>query len=83
VIENAQRKQRLEQLAFIIKVKKEEREVLKEERDGYQKLISQGVVGGLDLELQKMRDGLKPLRELLDKMKAKLEELCLEQQLDK
>jgi capsular exopolysaccharide synthesis family protein len=68
--ETVARKMRLSQLDFNAAVKKEEREKLKEERDALQKLITSGVGGGLDI--QAMRDQLKPQQELLDKHNATL-----------
>lgn len=76
VIEAATRKARLEQLAFTIKVKKEEREQFQDERDNFQKKINQSVGGGLDI--QAMRDQLKPQQDILDKTNLALASLRME-----
>jgi capsular exopolysaccharide synthesis family protein len=71
---------RLNDLVTGIEVKKGERERLKEERDGLQKLIAVGVGGGLNI--QAMREALKPKRENVEKVNAHLEQLKLANQLD-
>jgi hypothetical protein len=56
------RKNRAADLEQSIKIKKEVREKIKEERDTYKKLIDAGVGGGLNI--QNMRDALKPQKEM-------------------
>jgi hypothetical protein len=72
---------RIAQLATDIEVKKVLREKLKEERDGLQKLIAAGVGGGLNI--QAMRDALKPQREQLDKINTHLAQVRLDKFLDR
>lgn len=78
-IENANRKGRLAVLDTLIKIKKEEREKLKEERDALKKLIDVGVGGGLNIAA--MRDALKPQKETLDKTNVMLTKLRLDAKL--
>lgn len=72
---------RIAALGTEIEVKKENREKLKAERDGLQKLIAQGVGGGLNI--QAMREALKPQREQLEKIHAHLAQVRLDQHLDR
>jgi len=78
-IENATALARVIQLDTTIKVKKEEREKLKEERDALKKLIDVGVGGGLNIRA--MLDALKPQKETLDKTNVLLTKLRLDAKL--
>jgi hypothetical protein len=70
---------RLGQLATEIEIKKEIREKLKIERDALQKTMLGGVVGGLDIE--RMRDALKPQRDALYQIGTRLAQLRVKEQL--
>ncbi len=78
-IEGAARQGRAAQLDYQIQIKKEEREKLKEERDAFKKLIDVGVGGGLNI--QAMRDALKPQKETLDRTNVTLAKLRLDAKL--
>ena len=71
--ERAEKLARLGPLVTEIDVKKVSREKLRDERDAFQKLINQGVGGGLNI--QAMREGLKPQREQVEKINAHLAQL--------
>jgi len=73
-------KQKLTQLETTITIKKENREKHKAERDGLKKLLAAGIGGGLNI--QAMKDALKPQREQLAKVEAHLAHLRAEQQRD-
>lgn len=62
------------------KIKDEERAKLKEDRDALQKVIAQGVGGGLNIEA--MRKALVPQRETLDKISSLVAQLRVERTLD-
>jgi capsular exopolysaccharide synthesis family protein len=79
--ELAVKQARIAALKTEIDVKKETREKLKAERDALQKLIAQGVGGGLNINA--MREGLKPQREQLEKVNAHLAQVRLETYLDR
>ncbi len=81
VRERSLKQLRVAALGTEIDVKREHREKLKAERDGLQKLIAAGVGGGLNI--QAMRDGLKPQREQLDKINTHLAQVRLDNHLDR
>lgn len=62
------------------KIKTEERERVKSDRDALSKLIAQGVAGGLNIE--SMRKSLVPQRETLDKINSLVAQLRVERSLD-
>lgn len=76
-IDTANKKERVMQLEGRIVVKKEEREKLKEVCDILKKLIDAGTGGGIDI--QALRDSLKPQKESLDKINVELAKLRLKQ----
>lgn len=78
-LENVNRQQRIAQLDQLHKIKTEEREKVKEERNEWKKMIDAGVVGGLDI--QTLRDALKPQKEMLDQTNAALAKLRMDQKL--
>lgn len=77
--EAAGKKDRLSKLEFSITVKRTERESVKEERDGLQRLIAQNAGGGFDI--QAMRDRLKPQEEMLAQANVVLAKLRMDAQL--
>jgi capsular exopolysaccharide synthesis family protein len=78
-IEMGNKATRATELETTIKIKKEVREKLKEEGEAYKKLIDQGVDGGVNI--QAMRDALKPQKETLDHTLVKLAKLRLDKEL--
>ena len=78
--ERAEKQARLGPLTTEIAVKKESLEKLRLGRDGIQKFISQGV--GSTLNIQSMRDSLKPQREQVEKINAHLAQLRVATVLD-
>src|SRR5262249_36822183 len=71
---------KINDLTTQIDSKKGERERIKEERDQYQKLIASSVGGTLNI--QAMRDALKPKRENLERVNTHLEQVRLTEKLD-
>jgi hypothetical protein len=71
---------RLNQLATLIKEGTERRERLKADRVALQKLVNDRVRAALDIEL--LRDELKPRRELLGRVNAHIEQLGLAAKVD-
>jgi capsular exopolysaccharide synthesis family protein len=74
--EAAGQKGRIADLEQLIKIKKEVRDKLREERDAYKKLIDAGAGGGLNI--QSMRDALKPQKEMLEQTNVRLAKLRLD-----
>lgn len=72
-IDNAAKQKRADELAYSHEVKAADRDKLRIERDALQKSMLQGAVGGLDI--QRMRDALKPQREALDRINVYLAQL--------
>ncbi len=79
-IERAEKQTQVTTLTTLIDVKKIDREKVQEERDAIQKSIAGGVVGTLNI--QAMRDGLKPQREQVEKINAHLAHMRMTQVLD-
>lgn len=79
-IERAEKQTQVTALTTLIDVKKIDREKVQEERDAIQKSIAGGVVGTLNI--QAMRDGLKPQREQVEKINAHLAHMRMTQVLD-
>ncbi len=79
-IDTAILKNQIKSLERDHKIKTEDREKVKTDRDALQKVIAQGVGGGLNIEA--MRKSLVPQRETLDKISSLVAQLRVERTLD-
>ncbi len=72
-LDNGRKQRRIDDLATAIEVEKKKRERFMRERDGLQKVISN--VAGQGLNIDAMRNALKPRRELYDRLQTQLLQL--------